>query len=120
MKSQISLSFQTAVIFHASMVLYFYIRRKFHLTITPSLLSLQVEDIEVTEMCSILSCSILLPVQICEMCSILSCVSVLQVCRGLTAVLLLQFLDLEQTESPVARERVRARVRHGVVIVEQF
>ena len=119
MKSQISLSLQTAVIFHASMVLYFYIRRKFHLTI-PSLLSLQGEEIEVTEMCSILSCSILLPVQIYEMCSILSCVSVLQVCRGLTAVLLLQFLDLEQAEPPVARERVRARVRHGVVIVEQF
>ena len=43
-----------------------------------------------------------------------------EVCRGFTAVLLLQFLDLEQAEPPVARERVRARVRHGVVIVEQF
>ena len=48
MKSRISLSLQTAVIFHASMVLYFYIRKKFHLTI-PSLLSLQGEEIEVTE-----------------------------------------------------------------------
>jgi acetyl esterase/lipase len=50
MKSRIALSLQTAFVFHASMVLYFYIRKKFCLT-TPSIsiLSLSGQEIEGTE-----------------------------------------------------------------------